>query len=124
MHPTPLLGYYREFSVSPVTANFEPLYNFLDFPTSWRQQLLKHFDMPVFLPTYQLRPCVSLGMLRLHDRPSPHKDAIAYSRRFTIPHLPTKKRSLSHKEKAIAFVQLLRSASTPQSPIIKAIALN
>jgi hypothetical protein len=38
----------------------------------------------------------------------PSSPVIAYSERFTIAHLPTKKRSLSLKEKAIAFVQSLQ----------------
>lgn len=54
--------------------------------------------MPISLPTYQLRPCVSLG------------DATLW-------------RSLSRKEKAIAFVQLLLSAIS-SAGALRAIALN
>jgi len=51
---------------------------------------------------------------------TPYKNTIAYSRRFTIAHLSRKNRSLSRKEKEIAFLQLSRSAIAPQSKIIKA----
>jgi hypothetical protein len=57
------------------------------------------------------------------DLKSFSRNAIAYSGRFAIAHLLIKKRSLSRKEKVIAFVQSLRSAIAPQSPIIKVIAL-
>ncbi|HEY9805938.1 MAG TPA: hypothetical protein V6D04_05180 [Candidatus Obscuribacterales bacterium] len=63
--------------------------------------------MPVSLPTYQLRPCVSLKDAKLTRSPIPYKNVIAYSRRFTIAHVPTKQRSLFRKEKAIASPLLL-----------------